>query len=247
MAGDLVSNDDLAYLDSLRAVSSSLDVHILVNPTPSQIRELLSRAKVYVSAVAMVATLVEDAWRYLCSGAEMISAIAARCVPVVAAQGAAAQMLDTFSLAFTFQGINELPLALGKAIEQAEALKLQVCRSESSADRLHREAWAALLDSLDGNALPSNIFTPALVVVGMHRFWDVWLWPGCCPSWARTPEQLMPPAPDNPNGFWGLWTSPNSMIAYLSTLDSAGMMFSLSPSTVLTHCRRTSKKKVADG
>jgi GT2 family glycosyltransferase len=214
IVGDLAPNDDPGYVEEIRNWSWPLDVDILVSPSRSVLRRLLSKAKICVSARGLGAESPKDAWMCSSSSAMIGTMISAGCVPVVFDVGAEAELCEVESVGFRFHDENHLVTALERAIDLTVSDRPPLAsgqRMDAYGAESHRSAWSKLIsrlssanesskDSLRG--LQKMDALSAIVVAGCHRSGTSAMARVISLAGADLPSDLMPCQADNPTGFW---------------------------------------------
>ena len=204
IVGALSPDDNSSHIDELRGLQPQLDVDVLVNPPRADLRRLLLRSKIYLSARGCDANSTEDAAAFTHTVAHVGTAISAGCVPVVFHIGAEAEFCEAHAAGCTFRDEDDLTGALHHAAKLADSGGLSAGQSEKMeafSPAAHRAAWARIMSRLDPNESKPDR-PPALVVTGCHRSGTSAMARVLSLAGADLPRDMMASAFDNPTGFW---------------------------------------------
>jgi GT2 family glycosyltransferase/glycosyltransferase involved in cell wall biosynthesis len=212
VAGGLSPDDDPAYVDNLRSRDRTLLTHVLVNPSRDQLRELLQEAKVYACLAGLSAEGQAAIGEASYLGAVTCAAVSANCVPLVSDQGVPAEYCRRMNAGLLCSEDGDVESLLILAADEAQRRGARavndICANAYSFAR-YQESWRRLVADIAGDtAAPAAgrhsaaKGPPALLVCGMHRSGTSAAARLLSLAGAELPINLMPPAPDNPAGFW---------------------------------------------
>lgn len=225
LCGDLAGYQGAASFDKITQAAQAVGATVLLDPPPDVMRDLLHRAKIYISVGGLGFRVEDHSWISDFSGAPIAEAVAAGCFPIVHSIGPEQEICEHLGIGSNCQDSDELVDRLVEAtLDHGVAglsthVRLRACSFSWNA---YYESWQRIVDGSIGSEIETasdpqhrtakvtkgNIRRPqssrknALVVIGGHRSGTSAIARTLALAGARLPARLMEAKLDNPAGFW---------------------------------------------